>query len=68
MSEKSEVGLLTSLVALVIFGILVALFSLPATYLLMLFLGNLGLEVGFFGALPGGILLSLLYPNKNKTG
>jgi hypothetical protein len=32
--------------------------SLPATWLLMLFLGNVGVLVGFWGALPGGILLT----------
>ena len=42
------------LLALVIF--LVATF--PATWLLMLFLGNVGVNVGFWGALPAGILLT----------
>jgi hypothetical protein len=33
--------------------------SFPATWLLMLFLGNIGVtQVGFWGALPGGILLT----------
>jgi hypothetical protein len=33
--------------------------SFPATWLLMLFLGNLGsTQVGFWGALPAGILLT----------
>lgn len=32
--------------------------SLPATWLLMLFLGNFGLGLSFWGALPGGILIT----------
>lgn len=43
-----------------IFIIFVAtLASFPATWLLMLFLGNVGIQVGFWGALPGGVLLTL---------
>ncbi len=42
--------------ALVIF--LIATF--PATWLMMLFLGNLGLELSYFGTLPLGILVSTL--------
>jgi hypothetical protein len=44
------------LLAFVVF--LVATF--PATWLLMLFLGNCGLEVSYWGTLPLGILVSLL--------
>ena len=44
------------LVAIVVF--LVATF--PATWLLMLFLGNLGLELSYWGTLPLGILVSVL--------
>lgn len=42
--------------AIVIF--LVATF--PATWLLMLFLGNVGLELGYWGTFPLGILVSAL--------
>jgi hypothetical protein len=42
--------------AIVIF--LIATF--PATWLLMLFLGNLGVAMGYWGALPLGILVSVL--------
>lgn len=38
--------------------LLVATF--PATWLLMLFLGNLGLELSYWGTLPLGILVSAL--------
>ncbi len=44
------------LAALIIF--LVATF--PATWLLMLFLGNLGVAIGYWGTLPLGILVSVL--------
>jgi hypothetical protein len=44
------------LAAFVIF--LVATF--PATWLLMLFLGNMGVAIGYWGVLPMGILVSVL--------
>ena len=44
------------LVGVVVF--LVATF--PATWLLMLFLGNVGAHVSYWGALPLGILVSAL--------
>ena len=44
------------LAAIVVF--LVATF--PATWLLMLFIGNLGTDVGYWGTLPLGILVSVL--------
>jgi hypothetical protein len=34
--------------------------TFPATWLLMLFLGNVGLAVGYWGVLPIGILVSVL--------
>ena len=34
--------------------------TFPATWLLMLFLGNTGLELSYWGTLPLGILVSLL--------
>ncbi|MCP3856444.1 MAG: hypothetical protein GY724_27745, partial [Actinomycetia bacterium] len=34
--------------------------TFPATWLLMLFMGNIGLAVGYWGALPLGILVSAL--------
>ena len=49
--------------ALVIF--LVATF--PATWLLMLFLGNVGLAVGYWGTLPLGILVSALLSGVSAT-
>jgi hypothetical protein len=34
--------------------------TFPATWLLMLFLGNIGTNVGYWGVLPMGILVSAL--------
>lgn len=34
--------------------------TFPATWLLMLFLGNVGVHVSYWGALPLGILVSVL--------
>jgi hypothetical protein len=46
------IGFLFVLFAVVVVG------SLPATWLQMLFLGNVGVNVGFWGALPAGILVT----------
>jgi hypothetical protein len=46
------IGFLALLVVVVVIG------SFPATWLLMLVLGNVGVNVGFWGALPAGILLT----------
>ncbi len=34
--------------------------TFPATWLMMLFLGNIGVNVSYWGALPLGILVSVL--------
>jgi hypothetical protein len=46
-------GLLTLLIVFL-------LATFPATWLLMLFLGNVGLGLGYWGTLPLGILVSVL--------
>ena len=51
------------LAALIVF--LVATF--PATWLLMLFLGNVGIHVGYVGVLPLGILVSALLGGASAT-
>jgi hypothetical protein len=53
----------TLLVAVVVF--LIATF--PATWLLMLFLGNVGPNVSYWGALPLGILVSVLIGSASAT-
>ena len=49
--------MIASLLILIVI-LLVATF--PATWLLMLFLGNCGLELSYWGTLPLGILVSLV--------
>lgn len=45
---------------LIFFAGLFLVATFPATWLLMLFLGNVDLQVSYWGALPLGILVSLL--------
>ena len=49
--------MLKALLALIVI-FLVATF--PATWLLMLFLGNVGIHLSYWGTLPLGILVSVL--------
>lgn len=59
---------LTMIIALIIVAVVTVVSSFPATWLLMLFLGNVGLtQVGFWGALPLGILVSLLIGAASST-
>lgn len=51
------------LFALIVF--LVATF--PATWLLMLFLGNVGLALSYWGTLPLGILVSALLAGSSSS-
>jgi hypothetical protein len=46
--------------ALVIGVIFFLVFTFPATWLLMLFAGNVGLGLSYWGTLPLGILVSVL--------
>ena len=52
------------LAAIVIF--LIATF--PATWLLMLFLGNVGVGVSYWGTLPLGIIVSLILAGASTRG
>ena len=45
---------------LLVAGLFFLLATFPATWLLMLFLGNVGLSISYWGALPLGILVSAL--------
>lgn len=49
--------MIKGLIAIIVV-LLIATF--PATWLLMLFLGNVGVHVGYWGTLPLGILVSAL--------
>ena len=42
------------------FAVIFLVATFPATWLLMLFLGNIGTHVGYWGVLPVGILVSAL--------
>ena len=42
------------------FGVVFLIATFPATWLMMLFLGNVGVNIGYWGALPLGILVSSL--------
>lgn len=46
--------------ALVVTVVMFLIFTFPATWLLMLFLGNVGLELSYWGTFPMGILVSVL--------
>ena len=46
--------------ALLVGAVLFLVATFPATWLLMLFLGNVHANVSYWGALPLGILVSLL--------
>jgi hypothetical protein len=46
--------------ALLVFIVVFLVATFPATWLLMLFLGNVGANVSYWGALPLGILASAL--------
>ena len=46
--------------ALIALAVIFFLATFPATWLLMLFLGNLGLGVSYWRTLPLGILVSVL--------
>ena len=51
------------IVAIIVFFIA----TFPATWLLMLFLGNIGTNVSYWGALPLGILVSALLGSAGAT-
>ncbi len=53
----------------IIFGVLFFLIAtFPATWLLMLFLGNVGLAQSYWGTLPIGILVSVLLAGASTPG
>ncbi len=42
--------------------------TFPATFLLMLFLGNLGVHLSYWGTFPLGILVSVIIGASGATG
>ncbi len=54
---KNLLALVLSVVVMLAVALIV---TFPATWLLMLFMGNLGLGVSYWGALPLGVLVAAL--------
>jgi hypothetical protein len=52
--------LLASLASLLLLFFIFLLVTFPVTWLLMLFLGNVGARLSYWGALPLGTVVSLL--------
>jgi hypothetical protein len=48
------------IMGLIAFIVILLVATFPATWLLMLFFGNIGLQVGYWGVFPLGILVSAL--------
>ena len=53
--------------ALLAFLVVFLVATFPSTWLLMLFLGNLGVGMSYWGALPLGILVSALIGGSSAT-
>lgn len=56
-----KVDVATSLGTVVALAVVMFAIAAPFGWLLMLFLGNLGVGIGFWGALPGGALIAALF-------
>jgi hypothetical protein len=56
------------IVALIVAFVVFLLATFPATWLLMLFLGNCGVHVSYWGTLPVGILVSVLLAGATSPG
>jgi hypothetical protein len=56
--DPSSGGVVIKSLAFGVFFFLIATF--PATWLLMLFVGNVGLQQSYWGTLPLGVLVSVL--------
>lgn len=68
-TKTVKVGLLAYIAAFILLLLIAVAFALPITYFLMLFAGNVGVDLSFWGALPGGIVLSFIKTRvNNKQG
>ena len=54
--------------ALLFFIVVLLVATFPATWLLMLFFGNIGMELSYWGSLPLGILVSALLGGLSSPG
>ena len=57
VTPNREVSVIRSILAFIVVFLLA---TFPATWLLMLFFGNVGVELDYWGTLPLGILVSVL--------
>lgn len=57
----------TSVATLVAVALVAFVAAAPFTWLLMLFLGNVGTHIGFWGCLPGGVLVGLLVAGSARS-
>jgi Na+-translocating ferredoxin:NAD+ oxidoreductase RnfD subunit len=57
VTHNTEVSVIRGILAFIVVFLLA---TFPATWLLMLFFGNLGLELSYWGTFPLGILVSVL--------
>jgi hypothetical protein len=62
-----DLGRVALLKFLLLFTAVFLVATFPATWLLMLFLGNIGVHVGYVGVLPLGILVSALLGGASAT-
>jgi hypothetical protein len=53
-------NLVASLASLALLFVVFLVLTFPVTWLLMLFLGNVGADLGYWGTLPLGTVVSLL--------
>ncbi len=60
LSKTEEDAMGDFLKGLLVAAVAFALFTLPATWLLMLFFGNLGMGLSYIATLPLGTLVSVL--------
>jgi hypothetical protein len=54
--------------ALLIASVIFLLATFPATWLLMLFLGNVGLGLSYWGTLPLGVVVSIILAGSSARG
>lgn len=60
VATHRSTGGMTMIKFLLVFAIVFLVATFPATWLLMLFLGNVGVNLSYWGTLPLGILVSAL--------
>jgi hypothetical protein len=57
VTPNREVSVIRAILAFIVVFLLA---TFPATWLLMLFFGNIGLELSYWGTFPLGIIVSIL--------